>query len=367
MALTVSRFSLYNFRNYNQLQLSDIAALNIFVGENGIGKTNILEALSYISSLSSFRSVLIEELVNEGESESSIIAALSGDDRSLETKMEIADGKRRYYLNGKKKSARELRGLMPAVSFVPDDLLIVKGSNGKKRDFFDHLGAQISKNYAAVLADYEKVIRQKNAILKNEEDDALLTSINALVVTCGAQLTYYRAALFNKVLPLLQEKYELLASSKEEIAAQYQPSWNEAGSEALKEKTQIVAGLEQELLDRAAEERIRKRAVVGPHTDKIELLLDGKPAAKYASQGQQRSIVLALKMAEAEIIRDSCGQEPILLLDDVMSELDENRREKLMSSLDDYAQVFITTTNLGYFEEDLLKKATIYHLPYTQE
>lgn len=367
MSLLIQSISLEDFRNYRRFELADIGALTVIVGRNAVGKTNIIEAVQLLTALSSFRHPPAEHLVRQGAVRAAAGARLAGDGRQLEVSLSVEEGKKRYRLNDKPKRVVDLRGLVPAVAFTPDDLDLVKGGHAGRRQALDALGFQLSANHHVIKRDYEQVIRHKTRLLKDEAPDDLLASIDEMVVTCGAQLACYRAALFAKYAPLVCERYRSIAGRDEELFLAYVPSWEEHDPSQMRTfefgREEARARLKAALEQRRGEERSRHRALAGPHADKVEFFIDGRNATSFGSQGQQRSIVLACKLAEVALIEDMLQQRPILLLDDVMSELDAARRAELVHFVEGGMQTFITTTNLSYFEGSAFSHARIVRLP----
>lgn len=377
MSLVVNRISFSDFRNYSSLALDGLGPLTIFCGRNAVGKTNIVEGIQLLTALASFRHPTVEQLVRTGAASARIEADVSDGNRELSVSCSIGEGKKRYALNGKAKRPHDLAGLVPSVAFTPDDLDLVKGAMSVRRAALDALGVQLSRNYYVVKRDYEQVVRYKNRLLKEEAGDDLVASINETLLTCGSALTCYRAALFGRLSPALSECYGEISDGGEQLRVRYVPSWEErpgslwealggqAGEspEAAISRDDARAALERALAVRGAEERARRRAVVGPHADRVEFFIDGADASVYGSQGQQRSCVLAFKMAEVAAVESVLNQKPVLLLDDVMSELDEVRRRALVGFLGKDVQTFITTTNLSYFDFSTLGRARIIELP----
>lgn len=229
------------------------------------------------------------------------------------------------------------------------------------------MGSQLSRNHYLIRRDFDKVLRHKNSLLKDEASPLLLESLNDLMVTCGAQLVCYRAALFGKLAASMASYYAEIVGSRETLSARYAPSWLARGR---------MARCRRNARSRRGSRTFRRgpcgvdgararrhRALVGPHADRIEFFVEGRPVGVYGSQGQQRSAVLAFKLAEVTLICDLLGQQPVLLLDDVMSELDEQRRRALVKFVSGDIQTFITTANLAYFDEDLLAAARVVRLP----
>ena len=278
----------------------------------------------------------------------------------------MEDGKRSYSLNGKPKKIQTLKGLLPAVSFTPDDLDLVKGSQSGKRAALDALGSQLTSNYYVIRKDYEKILQHKNKLLKEEGSSSYLEAIDETLVRVGAQLYCYRSSLFAKLLLEIQRYYREITGGIESVQAVYVPSWQEADPEDMEtfilSKEEATQQMYEALVGKREDERRRHRAIIGPHADKVEFFIEGKNARIYGSQGQQRSIVLSFKLAEVSLIRDMLDQKPVLLLDDVMSELDEQRRNALVGFISGDIQTFISTTNLQYFANGILDEARVVEL-----
>ncbi len=371
MGLLITHISFTNFRSYKSFDLDHIGPLTIFVGPNAVGKTNIIEGIQLLSAQTSFRHPRAEELVLEGQRTAHIQMDIEDGKRQNCLEMNIEEEKRKFYLNGKAKRPADLKGLIPSVTFTPDDLELAKGSMSIRRSALDALGSQLSSNHYLIKRDYEKTLRQKNRILKDEGDKLLLDSINETLITCGAYLAAYRAALFEKLAQYMNKYYASITNQQEELYACYIPSWEKHDPTSMVSYTFSRDEAREHMTDqlelRTADERERKCALVGPHADKIEFFVNGRNASLYASQGQQRSIVLSFKLAEVALIQDILHQKPVLLLDDVMSELDEDRRHALVSFIAGDIQTFITTANINYFDNDLLSEACVVQLPALKE
>lgn len=363
MSLTIQRIEFCNFRNYDHLVLENLGFTTIFVGENAVGKTNIVEGIQLMTAIESFRHPQIKHLMKDESDQTSVSVLLKDSSRCLDLELLLFEGKRRYLLNGKPRKGNELKALCPAVMFNPDDLNLVKGPNGPRRDALDSLISQLSANHQVICKDYANVIKHKNALLKDEAPDDLIESINEMLITVGAQLLAYRLSLFKKLKVSLSSIYSTIVNARESLTCAYQPSWCEEENPFHLTRDDIKRLLSQALDDVFEEEKQRHRCMVGPHADGIQFSINDKDARDFASQGQQRSVVLAYKLSEVALIKDILGQQPILLLDDVMSELDEKRRNTLVQFIEDDMQVFITTTNLAYFSNETLEKADVIHLP----
>ncbi len=347
------------------MELSGLGSMTIFVGPNAIGKTNLVEAIQLCTACTSFRNPRPAHLVKFGEEQASSSALLSDGSRRLELELRASELGRSYFLNGKKKAASSLKGILPAVLFCPDDLNLVKGSSSVRRNQLDQLGCQVSSSYNSVLRDYAKIVQQKNRYLKEEVTHSYLMAINEVLARVGAQLFMLRVRLVEELIPYVNECYRGISSSKDEIALSYIPSWEldcpKASSDVV-ERAFVEERLLEVLTSRFDDERRRHRSLFGPHADKVLFFINGKDASLFASQGQQRSIVLALKTAEVLLVRDRLNQDPVLLLDDVMSELDENRRHAFVESIPAEVQTFITATTRDYFDPVSLSRANVIDL-----
>ena len=374
--MRITSLELRDFRNHEHLELGEISALTVLVGANGAGKTNVLEAIHLLTAANSFRHAQISQVIRQGERAAYAQMDMTDGNRQLSTSLLLEGGKRRYKVNGKAKAAADVRGLLPGVAFVPDDLNLAKRSSSVRRAALDDLGSQISKSYYTVARDYEKALRYKNRLLRDEEAQMLVDAIDDTLLTCASQLFCFRHSLFEKMNALTREKYGELTGSLEGFEARYLPSWEYLAGNGLEwgnggeggcatasyERSEVRELTQRALEEHAGEERARHKSLVGPHNDKIGFFLDGRDVSSFASQGQQRSIVLAWKLAEVEMVRRTVGTDPVLLLDDVMSELDAGRRELLVSTVGDELQTFMTATDLTPFNKSLLLRANVVNL-----
>lgn len=376
--LLLSALELQSFRNYRSYRLDDIGMLTVLVGPNAIGKTSIVEAVQMVTALKSFRTSRYGQLIRLGDEKALVHAHLAGGGRNLDVRMVVFDGRRSYQLNGKTRTAADLKGLLPAVTFCPDDLALAKGGNMARRDALDGLGSQLSKNFHTVKNDYTKLVRQKNKALKEEMPDSYLDSIDEVLVRVGSQLMAHRMVIMEKMRPPFTHFHCDMTAGKENLDFAYIPSWEQRDVDGMLQpgesfddftlneerfkKHQVMDVYAQALWENRSRERALGKSVIGPHADKISFLLDGLNQMTYSSQGQQRSIVLAFKLAEAEVIRETLNQKPILLLDDVMSELDARRRQYFMQFISDDIQTIITTANREYFDAVMQAKAHVVEL-----
>lgn len=371
MGLSITTIECTNFRSYDHFFLNDLATFTLIVGPNATGKTNLLEGIQLTTAASSFRHPKAEHLIRNGEEIASFKSSFKGDGRQLDIELRATKDGKQFLFNGKKKRAHNIRGLLPSILFCPDDLNLIKGSQNVKRSQLDLLGSQISVGYNAVRKDYEKILRQKNSCLKQDMPHEYLLSINEVLASVGAQLYHLRSQLIAALIPYIQSYYRELSQGREEVLVSYIPSWkrHKINIEQYQETkwcsreqahTFLLDSMEKDYI----KEHERRMSLYGPQVDRIEFFLNGKNASLFASQGQQRSLVLSYKMAEVALIKDKLGQNPVLLLDDVMSELDSNRRNALFSLLSEGIQTFITATNAEMLENPLLSQARVVELGF---
>ncbi|WP_350454581.1 DNA replication/repair protein RecF [Slackia heliotrinireducens] len=370
MDIRVESFQLRDFRNYETFRLDGIGPLTIFIGPNGIGKTNVLESIQLLTATPSFRHAHTQELIRWDAENSLLKAHMVSDVRDLEIGLAIGPTGKTYSINGKKHSGQDVQTTLPSVVFSPDDMLLLKGSQSYRRDELDAVGCQLSKNHRILKRDYLKLMKHKNALLKDGVTGPYIESVNDLIVPTATQLYLYRVALFKNIAARMTEVYATISAGGERLEMRYIPSWHpmEVSKDVIEDvpfdlgKQEISTRLEEALHQRAVEEYERGRGLVGPHADKIMFYLNGRNASLYGSQGQQRSISLAWKIAEVGLIEEILGQKPVLLLDDVASELDAARRGALVELLHRDIQTFITTTDIGTFESEVVDEASVVNM-----
>lgn len=364
MGLSVTHLRLNDFRSYQNFELEPDPNLTVIVGPNAVGKTNIVEALQMMTAAESFRHPQWADTIRWGAHEASVTLTATGDGRLLENSLSIGpSGKREYRVNGKqRRRIADVAGIIPCVLFAPEDLSLVKDSADKRRSALDSLGVQLSPSYRSLKAEYERLIRQRNTLLRDPAmNNDVFETVTDKVVTVGASFMASRMRLFNRINRRMSEFYETL-SSGETLSSKYLPSWEVAEDKDIIE-ADLVSELESSSIARRAEELSRGTTLFGPHRDDVLFEIDGRGARTFSSQGQQRTVTLAWKLAEVSVVKDITGQEPLLLLDDVMSELDQNRRNSLALFVGEAAQTVITTTNLGYFDAALMDRALVVTLP----
>ena len=332
----LGRLWLTDFRNYAEADVPLAPGLTAVVGGNGEGKSNLLEAVGFLASLSSFRGAPVEALVRVGAERAVVRAEAERADRRLLIEAELAgrgtgaDGRgvrTRVQVNRQRLGrARDLLGALRVTVFSPDDLTLVKGGPAERRRFLDDTLVALAARYDAVRADVERVLRQRNALLRqaggrlSDGVAATLDVWDAKLVEHGEALARGRTGLVARLEPELGKAYDQVASTSADVQVAYDAPW-------------MAEGLAPALASARTEEVRRGVSLVGPHRDELVVRLGGLPARTHASQGEQRSLALALRLAAHAVVTDAVGTPPVLLLDDVFSELDPDRSAALLAHL----------------------------------
>lgn len=357
MGLWVSRISLHDWRSFSDRTMDLSSGLTVLCGPNATGKTNTVEALQLLTAGSSFRHPRTADLVRDGAQVGKVSARMEGDGRVVDVACVVEGSKRRFERNDKPCRPQDLSSTLMSVLFCPDDLSFVKQGAKYRRDELDAFGAQASAGYRKVCRTYSRAIEQRNRLLKEENVDlSMLDAWDASVALGGATLLHARLSLFCRLRRHLIDIYEQVGSG-EELDCSYESSLG-SGLDDL-ERDELRDLFLDRLSELRAEELRRGVTLVGPQRDDVAFSIAGRDARTFGSQGQQRSVVLAWKMAEVAIAREVLGEQPLLLLDDVMSELDEHRREAMTRFVEGGIQTVVTTTNLSYFPDELLRDAEV--------
>ena len=293
----------------------------------------------------------------DGENSTHVRARLVGDERVLDVEMEVEEGRRHYLLNGKRCRTSDVYGNLISILFCPDDLLLIKRGASLRRDELDGFGCQASKAFRKLAGSYSHAVEQRNRLLKDPYvDEALLDAWDESVALGGATLLIHRVSLFNRLRDeFIGICHEIIPT--EDVRCSYVSSVGDDLSDMKRDEIKEIL-LSQIRSSRVMDIR-RQQTLVGPHHDDLLFEIDGRPARTYGSQGQQRSLVIAWKMAEVSLSEEVTGNRPLLLLDDVMSELDEKRRASVLSFVDGSIQTVVSTTNLGYFSNEELARAKV--------
>ncbi len=334
-------------RNYASLDFSPQAGLNVFIGDNAQGKSNLLEAISLLGTGKSFRTSREGDLIREGFE----LASISGDAElragTVHLSCAISAGvrgtRKRYTINGQSVRYAKFLGSVKVVTFIPADLQLISGGPSLRRAMLNGALSQDDPSYYRQLARYQKTLMQKSAMLRGavEGNPELLAIYNDALIEAGSALILARRHFIGAISAIAARVYSGWVTG-EELKIRYQPNLLFEVPTA----DGIRASFAQRLQERAAAEASAATSLVGPHRDDLEFLLNGRSLSAYGSQGQQRTAVLALKVAEYTVMHERSSEAPLLLLDDVLSELDSRRAEAFLAGVAGYEQAFITATHL---------------------
>jgi DNA replication and repair protein RecF len=339
-----------DFRSYSFVEINLEPGVTTFIGSNGQGKTNLVEAISYCSTLSSHRVSQDLPLVKADQPRAIVRTGVKYQDRTNWLEVEIWPSKtNKAKLNGSDcKKTKDILGILQTITFSPEDLILVKGDPGQRRYFLDELLVQKSSSYAGIKTDYERVLKQRNALLKsagparrNNLDSVLATLDiwNEQLINFGTQIILARHQIINELLPYVSKSYAELAPSSKALNITYLPNVS-AENMTL---TDLVEVMKQKLQERQQDELDRGLTLVGPHRDDLEIMIGELPAKGYASHGESWSVALALRLASFDLLKvTSPAGDPVLILDDVFAELDVARRNQLILRVKNVEQVLIT-------------------------
>lgn len=344
--MRIDNLELFSFRNYTHISTSFDPGVNLIAGDNAQGKTNLLEAIAYLSTGRSFRTRKEAELMQFGAEFTELNCNVTSKDREQTLKTILFAGRRprQLYLSGvKKKTAAELCGVLTTVLFCPEDLLILKTGAAARRKFIDTALCQLRPNYERALGEYQRLHEQKSRILKDRLEQPSLLDVlpefNQRMAQVGAVIISYRARFLNTLAQAASVFHDECAGGREQMTMDYRTV------STVTDQTAAVDTIYRQILEHQDShyraELESQQCLTGPHKDDFDVFLDEKPIRAFGSQGQTRTAAIALKLAEREMIRRDTGEEPVLLLDDVLSELDAGRKDFVLNKIRT-GQVFIT-------------------------
>ncbi len=383
----LSHLSLKDFRNFDQLDLTLGPGLFLFQGENAQGKTNLLEAVAMLATSNSFHASSDREIVNWHASEhvTRIVAAVERHDEEVNIEIVIFDPtqpekgssaerefqfispndrqRKRIKINSVPKRAIDLIGLVTVVLFSPNDLGLVDGSPEERRRFLDRGLCQMQPHYCQALQKYRKIVTQRSALLKrireNQEDPRMLDFLDEKLTELATMITFERRRMVNSLNQHVDELQAIISGGREHLTIVYRPSFH---IEPAWNTMETLQNYRIQLLEARRKEIRQGVCLLGPHRDDLEFLVNDVNMLTYGSRGQQRTAALASKLGELAFMRTVTGEEPILLLDDVFSELDPLRREHLLREVLQHEQVLITATDFASLPEEILAKAHRYRV-----
>ena len=369
----VTHLSLTDFRNYKTLEVDLHPGANLFVGSNGQGKTNLVEALGYLSTLGSHRVSTEHAMIRQGQDAAIVRARLTHLEREVLAEVQInRSGANRAQVNRSAIKTRELPRFFSSVLFAPEDLAVVRGEPAGRRKFLDELLVLRTPRMSAVIADYERVLRQRNTLLKSartagvrEHQLGTLEIWDERLVALGSEIVEARSRLVTELAPEVDVAYSAIAGADHAARLSsylsfFAPTADDDGADEAATRAGVIPAEVAAEAFRAAlagqrrSEIDRGVTLVGPHRDDLVLSLNGLPARGYASHGESWSLALALKLASAAVLRrESTVGDPVLILDDVFAELDESRRTRLADAIAGFEQVLITAAVFDDVPSDL--------------
>lgn len=350
--------SLKNYRNCKNVELDTNSQKVLIIGKNAQGKTNILESIFFLSTLKSPRTSNNLELINFDENEVEIGAVVK---RNTEIELDYkytTEKKREIKVNKLKTTPKEFKTVLKTVLFSTQDLMLLRGSPENRRTWLDTAISQIYPAYDDRLSKYNKIRTQKNNFLKNYDGNTTLLEVyNEQMAVLGSNIIYLRKKFLKEIEAIAERKHKTISTS-EKLTIKYDCHFLKDEIET----DEILKSFRERLVERKELELIRAQSLVGPHRDDIIFYINDREAVKYASQGQQRTIVLSLKLAELNIITEKTGEAPVLLLDDVLAELDDVRQNYLLQSIDTDVQTVVTSVDTLLFDEKFLQGIKIYKI-----
>lgn len=373
--MLINKIELFNFRNYSDLSLNFDTDKILLIGKNAQGKTNLLEAICFLTSLNTIKANQDSELIKWGESFSKVKGTFSKNDMDLTLEVTLNPPKKKLLKVNeiKKNKASEYLSQIYSVSFSTADMSLVRGNPEDRRSWLDNAVSAIYPAHSDRISKYNKIRTQKNNYLKSlngniNADRTLFDIWNEQLAITGSNIILLRLNFLKEIQKYAQNKHSNI-STNEILSLLYESSivGNVTVDDVSEYKSEKIAELFfQKLEEKRLEEIIRAQSVVGPHRDDVSFYINGFEAKKFASQGQQRTVVLALKLAQTELIKNKTGYNAILLLDDVLAELDDIRQTFLLNGIEERHQTIITSVDTLHFDKKYLENVRIYKIIQTE-
>ena len=369
--MRIKSLKLLYFRNYLSMNIDVHPSLNVLVGNNANGKTNIIESIFCLALGRSYRTKSDSECIMFDETATAMSCVVNKNDKNLDIMLGINNkGKSAKIAGVKKTKLTDFVGELNVVLFSPEDLQLVKGSPSLRREFINREFYQFSRIYHKYYLMYQHLLKQRNSYLKdmrkNPKDEmslAYLETITSQLAKVAIYITRERVSFVQDISKLTYQNMLNISNGQESLKIRYKSSVLEAlNINDISDEIFNEESLTKVMLKKSYDDIMRGSTKIGPHQDDLEFYINDLDAKMYASQGQQRSIVLSLKLAEINYLKTKTGTYPVLLLDDVLSELDKNRQLKLLDAINENVQTFITTPSISDIKEDLLKKAKVFKI-----
>ena len=369
--MRIKSLKLLYFRNYLSMNIDVHPSLNVLVGNNANGKTNIIESIFCLALGRSYRTKSDSECIMFGETATAMSCVVIKNDKNLDIMLGISNkGKSAKIAGVKKTKLTDFVGELNVVLFSPEDLQLVKGSPSLRREFINREFYQFSRIYHKYYLMYQHLLKQRNSYLKdmrkNPKDEmslAYLETLTSQLAKVAIYITKERVSFVQDISELTYKNMMNISNGQESLKIRYKSSVLESLNIAdITDEGFTEENLTKVMMKKFFDDIMRGSTKIGPHQDDLEFYINDLDAKMYASQGQQRSIVLSLKLAEINYLKSKTGTYPVLLLDDVLSELDKNRQLKLLDAINENVQTFITTPSISDIKEDLLKKAKVFKI-----
>ena len=369
--MRIKSLKLLYFRNYLSMNIDVHPSLNVLVGNNANGKTNIIESIFCLALGRSYRTKSDSECIMFGETATAMSCVVNKNDKNLDIMLGISNkGKSAKIAGVKKTKLTDFVGELNVVLFSPEDLQLVKGSPSLRREFINREFYQFSRIYHKYYLMYQHLLKQRNSYLKdmrkNPKDEmslAYLETLTSQLAKVAIYITKERVSFVQDISELTYKNMMNISNGQESLKIRYKSSVLESLNIAdITDEGFTEENLTKVMMKKFFDDIMRGSTKIGPHQDDLEFYINDLDAKMYASQGQQRSIVLSLKLAEINYLKSKTGTYPVLLLDDVLSELDKNRQLKLLDAINENVQTFITTPSISDIKEDLLKKAKVFKI-----
>ena len=369
--MRIKSLKLLYFRNYLSMNIDVHPSLNVLVGNNANGKTNIIESIFCLALGRSYRTKSDSECIMFGETATAMSCVVNKNDKNLDIMLGISNkGKSAKIAGVKKTKLTDFVGELNVVLFSPEDLQLVKGSPSLRREFINREFYQFSRIYHKYYLMYQHLLKQRNSYLKdmrkNPKDEmslAYLETLTSQLAKVAIYITKERVSFVQDISKLTYKNMMNISNGQESLTIKYKSSVLESLNIVdVMDEGFTEENLTKVMMKKFFDDIMRGSTKIGPHQDDLEFYINDLDAKMYASQGQQRSIVLSLKLAEINYLKSKTGTYPVLLLDDVLSELDKNRQLKLLDAINENVQTFITTPSISDIKEDLLKKAKVFKI-----
>ena len=363
--MKLTELNLHHFRNYDEAQVEFSPQINVLIGENAQGKTNLLESIYVLAMTRSHRTNNDRELIEFGKDAAQIKGTVQRELGSLKLELDIGKhGKKAKANHLEKARLSEYLGQLNVILFAPEDLALVKGAPTVRRRFIDMEFGQVSPKYLHDLTQYRDILKQRNRYLKQlqsheAQDQLYLEVLSEQLAAVGGAIISQRVKFLSELEGYAQELHQSITQGRENLTFEYSSAVKDASTLTEVELSEVLMDLYRQ---NQSKEIFQGTTLYGPHRDDVRFLINHKNVQTYGSQGQQRTTALSVKLAEIDLMKNQTGEYPILLLDDVLSELDGARQTHLLKTIQDKVQTFLTTPGLSDVARNLIKEPRIFHI-----